>query len=365
MDIALYIADILKVKDEVSIPGIGTLYKKKSGAFYNPSEKTYSLANSTLLFAPEINNPNTLIDYIGEVKRISPASAEYFIEKFSDSLLKDLNDSGKAEIMPVGTFLNSAEGIIFNPASADYQLIEDYGLISVKDIDNTVSLSDQEDTASENFTSGTVNRVDEYSEEDFNNEQERKDRPPYIIAGIFVLIALAALTYSRYPETFDFLLKPANPKQENKNNNSPIAKLDTSIAAADTLVKPLTEADSIAFADSIMIKKAKDEGLDVEKARDTIAEVSTEVHTLPVKDSITYEVIGSTFWKKSEADNYLKFMRKKGIYTKVVTKPRERKFYISLGTFSDRAKANEAKRRIAKELSKEAWILELKTNTNP
>ena len=102
MDIAQYIADLLKENKEVSVPGIGSFYIKRQPASFDKESSTFFPPKKELVFKTEESDPSLLINRIAEIKSISKPSAEYFAENFGSEIKNQLETEGKAEIYPLG-----------------------------------------------------------------------------------------------------------------------------------------------------------------------------------------------------------------------------------------------------------------------
>ena len=82
MDIAQYIADLLKEKDEVGVPSLGTFYTKNVNAFFDQNSNSFVPPGRELLFKSDESDPSVLINYISKIKNLSRPSSKYFAEKF-------------------------------------------------------------------------------------------------------------------------------------------------------------------------------------------------------------------------------------------------------------------------------------------
>ncbi|WP_423146319.1 hypothetical protein [Rubrolithibacter danxiaensis] len=393
MDIAQYISDLLKEKKEVSIPGIGTLYTEIKSASFHQASNSFFPPSAAIFFRPEQSEPKLLVDYIIKNKNLSEQSARYFAEKFGESLKTELEQKGSAELSSLGTFEKKSDQYNFS-AFNQFTPAKLFGLSPVFELEIPVESaaipspavsSEKEEEVFENKiekpVTGTEDQVSSEKEMDpetlninfpeyhFNlageeaipEERFSTAKWPFVLLGIAILAAIAVFAYTLYPETFKGLInrnKTADKKPVKVNQPKTI----NPVKEPDTTTEHILGAKSLADTISEKLEKA---GLEYEKPSDTISHVTTEVKTIPLKEEIKYEIISSTFDRKSEADTYIRIMKSKGIDARIVQKPtNKRKFYISLGSFRNLTKANEEKRRIQKEITKEAWILTLKNKVN-
>jgi len=116
MDVSFYIGELLEQQGEVSVPGLGYLvlghvpsrYVENEGKFYPPGRQVQ--------FDPqEIDDDDTLTQYIADKKNISLASSKYFTEKYiatlkEDALVKDV------PVANLGSFYTEQGRLMFRPA---------------------------------------------------------------------------------------------------------------------------------------------------------------------------------------------------------------------------------------------------------
>jgi len=86
MDLAIYINELLGLRGEVNVPGVGYFTQKRVAGYYNESEKKLYPPRHEIVFNPEPRDDDELARYISKKKNISPASAKYFIEKYTAGL---------------------------------------------------------------------------------------------------------------------------------------------------------------------------------------------------------------------------------------------------------------------------------------
>jgi len=86
MDLAIYINELLGLKGEVNVPGIGFFQQKRVSGYYNDNEKKFYPPHHDIVFDPQSKDDDELAAYISNKKNISPASAKYFIEKYTTGL---------------------------------------------------------------------------------------------------------------------------------------------------------------------------------------------------------------------------------------------------------------------------------------
>jgi hypothetical protein len=359
MDIAQYIADLLDEHEEVSIPGIGTFFRKSYGASLDKYTNTFFPPKKELSFKSEEKPASLLIEYISKTKNISLPSAKYFAEKFGETLKSDLNTYGVSDISPLGSLKFNFNEFTFTPSAA-YNSNEFFGLFPLKEPainEATVTIPKNEFIEEQKIKIPTETiitapeKATSVDEEPLVRVEEAEVRTrrtwPIILVILTALLAIGIAGLLSYPELFNNLTQqattPAQPKK------TPV------------VAKPVTTIkDSLATADSIL-STLESQGFEVEKVPDTITqEITAKTKTIPSKEVITFEIIGASLQTVKEADNYIHNMKAKGIDARIVEAKKGRYIKVSLGSFTDKAKAQNEKRRIQSEINKNAWILEVR-----
>jgi len=327
MNIGQYISDLLQEHDEVSLPGIGTFFKRTVNASFDAHECVYYPPSYKVDLKDGEALSSLLIDYIVNTKRISESSAIYFIERFAENLKNSLEKDSSITILPLGTLTKDGTVLALEPASLDTSA-DFFGLQPVKELNLRAS------------------SLVEEGADLFPNEESQSNRTwMWILGSILLIGTIIGLVYFYYPQ---YLKNLTNNKQKNKITG-PVA--------------PDTVKNSVSFADSIVnqLEKQGLHGSEVEKAQDTlkISSKTTSPDSLKIKQQppIVYEIIVGSFALASEAETSVKHLRNKGIDAKLVVDTRKPKFKVSLGTFTNSAAANKEKQRIQQDINKEAWIL--------
>jgi hypothetical protein len=87
MDIAYYISDLLGQQGELSVPNLGYFVQIRMPSYYDNEAKKFYPPHFSVQFDPqEIDDDDSLSAYIASLKKISQASAKYFIEKYISNL---------------------------------------------------------------------------------------------------------------------------------------------------------------------------------------------------------------------------------------------------------------------------------------
>ena len=385
MDVGLYVSELLDELNEVSLPGIGTFFKKRKPAYFDEKQDMFFPPAEEVAF--EEGNAEVshgLIQLICREKNISEPSARYFTEKYTDSIKQSLQIKGYAQIGQIGKLRSSEDGINFESECIAANSGHAFGLRPVKEIrrQKAVEEAKPEETIPEEVTpvvlipeiiagdipaaqpaavpvpgksdpvtpvSSTHTNINTYSDTDTRSYKTG------IIIVLILLIAAAIVvgSYFYYPQFFNQI----------RRSDSVVVPVKKQVPVPP----PVTLKDSIAKADSIMEKsfeELNDEGISVEKSRDTI-EISTKVtpipqDTLKAVAGVRYEIICAAFHRQSEAEEFVRTTRQKGIDARIVVDERKPKYKISLASFKDNEAAQKERRRIQEKIAKDAWILTIK-----
>lgn len=387
MEIGPYISELLEEQDELSLPGIGTFYKKRQSAYYDEAEDSFFPPSQTIALKAGESFPSTeLVTYVSKRKNLSPPSARYFTEKYAESVRAELSEKGSATIEGFGILKSTEEGLVFEP-SKSYAGLHNFGLQPVKEIRvveeipspekeseaiaaETIAPSHQppalepveveiaespKETLAETEPLRPVVPPAENLKGEFVEEERaprRKVWPMVLAIGLLMILGFGAAVYLYDPELFNSYIQTTKQPQTKKTPVAAKKKLDDSAAKAT--------ADSIY---DVIEQAGKQAGLDIEKARDTVS-ISTKAtpaaDTAAKAASLRYDVITASFNRKSEAEEYIRIMRKKGVDARIIEDTKRPKFKVSIGSFTDKEKAELEKRRIHEEITKEAWILKSK-----
>jgi len=133
MDMLAYLTELIKTRKEVGIPGLGTIYKKKSPGRYDAETHSFLPPSYVLDFSSEVREQTLLIAHICKKRNISPDAATYYVDQFSDEIKKQLEEHEEASLYPLGTLYGSPETLSFKPVNDQNFGFDFYGLPPVKE----------------------------------------------------------------------------------------------------------------------------------------------------------------------------------------------------------------------------------------
>lgn len=133
MDILSYLTTLIKTHKEVGIPGLGTIYKKKSPGRYDIRTHSFLPPSYSLAFTSDLNEHTLLTDLISKKKNISTDAATYFVEQFSQNILDELSSHQESDFGDLGTFSTTSGSLTFIPKQETDFGFDFYGLPALQD----------------------------------------------------------------------------------------------------------------------------------------------------------------------------------------------------------------------------------------
>ncbi|WP_199121021.1 hypothetical protein [Pedobacter sp. ASV28] len=159
MDILQYLIELLKIRKEIGIEGLGTLYKKKTPGRYDADTHTFLPPNYVLDFTNSVKETAHLIQYIQSKRNISTDAANYFVSQFVEEVKKQLREKGEYQLDGLGNLKLDNDQISFTPSKDSHVGFDFYALPSITGIttkEKTDNLSSDQPSEIENLQAGTV-----------------------------------------------------------------------------------------------------------------------------------------------------------------------------------------------------------------
>lgn len=132
MDVLFHLTTLIKAHKEVGIPGLGTIYKKKSPGRYDAETHSFLPPSYLINFTSDLKEDILLTSQISKEENISADLAVSHIEEFSQNLLNQLADQHTVAFGTLGNFSIATGSLTFSPANTQFGF-EFYGLPVVKD----------------------------------------------------------------------------------------------------------------------------------------------------------------------------------------------------------------------------------------
>ncbi|PWS30011.1 HU domain-containing protein [Pedobacter paludis] len=139
MDILSYLLELLQQSKEVGITGLGTFYKKKFPGRYDKEKQSFLPPGYTLQFTTDVQDEESLAQFVSSKRNISLESAKYYIAQFVEDVNKKLEIEHEAELVNTGRlFYTEHQGLSFEPAKSTNYGSEFYGLPVVPETETAV-----------------------------------------------------------------------------------------------------------------------------------------------------------------------------------------------------------------------------------
>lgn len=322
MDISRYLAELIRSKRELVVPGLGKFYREQIPASYDANSQSFLPPAERIVFKNEAVEDGTLVQHISQSENISINAAKKLLEEYTSNLHDLLSNTELIKIDQLGSFEKSENGFAFE---ADPGLVSNpYFGLKPQSEPSTATQIAVENIVSVNETADKVEMAEEESEEEISSGSKGK-------IGLLILAVLLSIIAGLqvfYPQAFD-LLRPEQP--ENNQTMIPPVQTDT-IPVIDTTV------------------------LDSSLVTDTPKVIAAPI----ISDAPTYEIVIAAFGKRSEADNFMQQLAQRGITARALPNRKKEYIKISVGSFSDQQQAQQELQRIQRELSKGAWIYKVK-----
>lgn len=327
MDISPYLAALIKEKNEVIVPGLGTFSKEQIPAQFDASRGTFLPPLEHIAFKTDFSEDQTLLNYIIKAENSDKKTVVNFLKQYVDNLNDLLASTELIKIDLLGTFEKTTHGFTFE---ADETLASNstyYGLKPQPEIIEMAAYPAP--TVIEESRTEGIEEIEEEIEEEFS-PSNWSVKKTVLVVFIILLSAFAGLQFF-YPEVLNSL------GQRGATTPPPPA--------------PILKKDIIIQTDTTTLADTTQQNI---KADSLITEP-------PVTPKIsTYEIVVAAFGKRSEADNFIKQLQSRGIQAHALANRSKEYIKISVGTFNDKETAETELKRIQAELSKGAWIYHFK-----
>ena len=354
MEIGLYIAELLSEQDEVSVPGLGTFIKLRVPGSFDESNNVFNPPSYRLTFKEEDVPYSGLSQYISNHKNLSIASAEELIKKFISGIKDSLNNSGISEIKHLGS-LYKENGILAFKAVDNFGIAASfYGLKPIAELNSKFAppAPTQEANQGNNETEAP-DYTRPLTEEDETESPKAKLVPILVISFLAIIATLAALFY--FDTNFNHFVKDM------------FASKKPEVQIAETLTDSLNTdmKDSVNSKSPDTILNKIDSPIEAVKSNRELSEtLNAPEQTTPLDEDIRYEIIVASFYKESEAQEYIRIAATKGLKAKIAENIPGKMHKISMGTFKDEESATKELEKIQKEINKDAWIARVKPLNN-
>lgn len=319
MELAGYIKTLLYNHEQVIIPGIGALITHYRGAEINTSEHTITPPSKYVTFDRNITTPGQImIDFVASQKMIGQSEAKNFVDEQVKSFKNRLASGETILLEGIGYFSQENNIIRFDREQEANFLTDSYGLSKVDYNPVEYDLTPKQNP-------------------DLTLPPKKRNYTYAIVTiSLLLLIGVGIAVYLNYPDIVNKIRKAPDKH----------IAINPAIQEEDTLTDKIVQ-DSIAST----IENYFDSTTNKKRA----LAIPTERMSLPEK--MHYYLIAGSFKTYEKADVLAKQLKKEG-YTPEVIQFEEEKYRISLGEFTDKAKAEAELEKIkAKKGENAVWLL--------
>lgn len=319
MNLADYLSELLGQHDEVSMPGLGYFVRERVNGYYSDTETIFHPPYNRIKYIPQLQNDDTLAQYVADKKNISLATSKYFAEKFVGNL-KEQAATAVVSFADLGSFQTEGDQLIFSPS---YKLDNDfsfYGLepLNLRKFTRSVPLTypeviEPEEIITAEPSAQPVETIHEVMVGEVATVPKKNwlTSPWFIAAIAIVILALAVWqVFIFYPSAFDKF---------------------TGKAAAVTTAPPVVKNDTVT-------KPAN---------TDTAAKAAAPAPaaTTPVVDTAKLahvEIIVGSFKTPEKANEEIANLKAKGVSAKIAADVPGPRIKLSAGTYFTRHEAEAA-----------------------
>lgn len=369
MNIPQYIHELLFEHNCVIVPGLGGFVASRASAVLIGPLNTIRPPHKRIAFNRNLHhNDGLLTNYIARKHQISYDSALYFVERFSNDVLKALENNRPFDFANIGKLIPRIESIAFEPSQNQNYLIDSFGLSNVNA-----------------FLIKRENKMDRLNSLLNDNQDHQIQKTPgrkrslfAVAASLIFLIGLGFILFQYKNElnqynlasmwSVDTLLEgltddkqitgtqyPTNEENENTPfNNLEEFEADSFVTGTSPLIQVYVE--EVTNPD---FNRKINSSLNIQKEilADTLQSDSIKTSPVHFPNSDLYEIVGGSFKTVFEASRVIEKMQANGTYATIMHDSNGGPIRISLGAFSDKKEALAALKIARRDIKKDAWLL--------
>jgi cell division septation protein DedD len=391
MDVSFYISELLEQHGEVSVPGLGYLVLARVSGHYNEAEGKFYPPHHLVQFDPQqIDDDDTLTQYIADVKNISLASSKYFTEKYIN-IIKEESLIKEVALANLGWFYIDHGKLTFRAADITDNDPAFFGLAPVEinrlgqnpvsgqyvpenNISSKLPIADGQQVADESPITS--------QQEEFDEEEEFKRSKTWLVFLILVIVlVVAAFGIYRYsPNTVtkaeawvQNILHPDKTitsivKLKKDSIQAVVPAIGDTTGKRDTANIDVVKTDTIK---KIIPANTKDKQViptaivspptDVKK--NTAGTTATQTAATDIPAGAHWAVIALVCQTRTKADAIVNQYKQNGLNA-FIASARGSVIKIAAGAYAtnDEADAARAKMVESKKIPKDAYLQEIKPN---
>jgi len=351
MDLAIYISELLGLRGEVNLPGIGHFAQVRSNGYYNERENKFYPPGHQVSFKPEAVEDDTLAKYISEKKHISLASSIYFIDKYAIGLRQQVSIQ-EVDIAGLGylqyrdstlTFKANNTGRENDPAFYGFPPVKIYKLGQqpeaehipvVIEFPKVIPAPVEEQVPFKEASSDVINEgiipvekaepsdpelytleQTEYPEDEPLPTHSKNIRIVIGLVSAIVVLSLVAI-YQYYPGMFDWF-------KYSQRNTKP------------AVTKPVAKKDTVS--------KVQDTSKAAGQAQSPVAPQQTAQTAVDTFATVHYDILGGAYKTLQRTNTEIGNYQKMGLNPVLLKHATGKLYKISLGTYFNKDQAEKVK----------------------
>jgi hypothetical protein len=349
MDISPYFIELLKEKNQVTVPGLGKFYKKIIPGYYHQESKSYYPPSGIIDFTTEYLHDDKLVHLIGLKNNFSLTSAYAVLDEY----LRDIKNTLKTDelnLEGIGVLKSDNGKITLTSTPLPNLNIASFGLPAI-DTQSELLLG----TDNETYSLAQQALSTAMPDEEMVEEKRSITSLVFMIIAVVILASLVGLYFAK-PDIYknliievqqSFASKPEPPKKK--------------VVAPTIQQEDLNKADSIYNSTSDDIEaNLKAQGFDVEKTKDS-TNVVVNTKPIPKAGNFRYEIIIGHYQLEEDAIKRAKQLKSYGIDARVLDDRDGPMIKITGATLYDNESAEKELKRIQKEINpgafKKAYVI--------
>jgi hypothetical protein len=351
MKIEVFLSELLYEHDCVVIPQFGGLVANYRHAKLNELNHTIYPPSKQLAFNRNLlQNDGLLYKHVSDMLGLGYTEAKNEVDEAIKSLKNKLLKGEKVVLERIGVFFPDRKGIVqFIPADQENYLLQSYGLPSIQLVPVAKPIEVTE-----------VSGAQEDDKKIIVMEPQKRSELRWKIAAAIAVPLLLAGGWLAGESIFGHQRGNESLKLFNWKDVKTVyepRKEEVDFTKKDELLSENNSADPLDVEETSPELSSLDES-----TKPTVAAIDSthvEVAHPDIKMVSNYHLIAGAFQVKSNAENLISQLKAQGLYADFAGM-RGDLHLVSVGSFSTKVEANEAKQAIKNQSAIKCWILERK-----
>lgn len=341
MNLGVSIANLLRRYPAVDVPGIGVFKRTHDPASYDAEQSVFLPPADRIELVEGHSDVFPITAYMQAQQQVDRPTAMAMLETAVKEVVESISKNGEALLEGLGYLASDGQSVMFRPFEADKFAAKPIAAPS-----SVVGETDEAEVAEEDIELADAELEGRLTGEEHPNE--RSYTRWVVTAAVTVLLIAVGVTWYYQPTWFGGkslagIFEPKKvadyPTPSNEMTPLVVVEQDSAITDSGELAAAVIDSTSVGI-DSVQ-----------------------ETDALPVKPSITYEIIVGSFATMRQANKFVAEMKAKGYNLHAIDSrmPGNRK-KISWGSFASEEEAYKELARVQKTFEPGAWIAKVEHN---